>query len=166
MTVERLTSGDTDKADREQQTPRWWSRKHLHPKTLTLDAPSVQRRHVGLGLGLMNEDEGGGLDPGLIFLPPVAPPGDRLAFLLSRIQGFFDALAFAVHEIPHRPVIYLQAAFGKPIGEALRVSVATRFDLLQHPLPVRAPESWTEYARLDAARLAIARHPLDEAAGA
>ena len=45
-----------------------------------------------------------------------------------------------MHEIRHRLVIYLQAAVGKPIGEALQSHVATRFDLLQHPFPVRAPD--------------------------
>lgn len=80
------------------------------------------------------------------------------------------ALAFAVHEIPHRPAIYLQAAFGKPIGEALQGHIATRFDLLQHLLPVRDSDLErnmpADLARLDAARLAIARHPLDDAGGA
>jgi len=39
-----------------------------------------------------------------------------------------------VHEVPHRPVVHFQAAFGKSVGETQQGHITARIDLLQHPL--------------------------------
>lgn len=45
--------------------------------------PSPERRHIGLGPCLANEDQALGCDPGLIFFPLLAPARDVRAILLA-----------------------------------------------------------------------------------
>src|SRR4051794_9252724 len=45
--------------------------------------------HVGLGPGLVDEDQVFGVEPTLIFLPPLAPAGDIGAVLFAGVQALF-----------------------------------------------------------------------------
>jgi hypothetical protein len=45
--------------------------------------------HVGLGPGLVDEDQVFGVEPALIFLPPLAPAGDIDAVLVAGVQALF-----------------------------------------------------------------------------
>jgi hypothetical protein len=45
--------------------------------------------HVGLGPSLVDEDQPFGFKPALVFLPPLASPGDVGATLLAGVQAFF-----------------------------------------------------------------------------
>ncbi len=51
--------------------------------------PAAQRRHVGLGPGLIDEDEPSWINPALIRLPLQAPSRDRGPILLAGEHGFF-----------------------------------------------------------------------------
>ena len=51
--------------------------------------PAAQRGHVGLGPGLVDEDQAPGIDARLAGLPSQAAPGDIRAILLSRERGLF-----------------------------------------------------------------------------
>jgi len=51
--------------------------------------PTPERRHVGLGPGLVDEDQACRVDPGLIFFPLLTPARDVLAILLAGEHGFF-----------------------------------------------------------------------------
>ena len=55
----------------------------------TSGTPAAQRRHVGLGPGLVDEHQAGGVDPPLILLPLLTPPGDVGTILLLCEQAFF-----------------------------------------------------------------------------
>ena len=52
-------------------------------------AAAVGARHVGLGPGLVDEDQAGRIDPTLILPPLRAPPGDVGPILLAGVQAFF-----------------------------------------------------------------------------
>jgi hypothetical protein len=52
-------------------------------------SPTAQRRHVGLGPSLVDEDEAPGVRPVLAFLPLLAPPGDLWTQLFGRQHAFF-----------------------------------------------------------------------------
>jgi hypothetical protein len=63
---------------------------HLRREALATRAPAAQRRHIGLGPGLVDEDETGGIDPILVGLPllassrhvgTIALAGDQRLFL-------------------------------------------------------------------------------------
>jgi hypothetical protein len=49
----------------------------------------VHAGHVGLGPGLVDEDEPRGIEPSLIALPALTPPFDVGTVLLGRVQAFF-----------------------------------------------------------------------------
>ena len=51
--------------------------------------PTPERRHVGLGPGLVDEDQALRVDPGLIFFPLLTPARDVRAILLAGEHGFF-----------------------------------------------------------------------------
>jgi len=51
--------------------------------------PAPERRHIGLGPGLVDEDQACRVDPGLIFLPLLTPSRDVRAILLAGEHGFF-----------------------------------------------------------------------------
>ena len=51
--------------------------------------PASDRGHVGLGPGLVDEDEAPGIKPVLILLPLLPPPGDLRPQLLDGEQRFF-----------------------------------------------------------------------------
>lgn len=63
--------------------------RHLGMEPLAYRRPPTQRRHVGLGPGLIDEDEAPGVRSGLILLPLLAPPGDLWAQLFGRQHAFF-----------------------------------------------------------------------------
>jgi hypothetical protein len=52
-------------------------------------AAAMGPRHVGLGPGLVDEDQAGRIKPSLILLPLRAPPGDVGPILLAGVQAFF-----------------------------------------------------------------------------
>ena len=51
--------------------------------------PAVRADHVGLGPGLVNEDQPRWIKPSLIFFPPQALAGDVRTILLGGEHGFF-----------------------------------------------------------------------------
>lgn len=62
---------------------------HLCVQALTLGCPTPQRRHVGLGPSLVDEDQAPWINPALILLPLLAPPGDLWPELFGRQHAFF-----------------------------------------------------------------------------
>jgi hypothetical protein len=55
----------------------------------TAFAPASEPRHVGLDPCLVDEDQTRRINPALILLPPVSPPGDIRPVLLAWQNGFF-----------------------------------------------------------------------------
>jgi hypothetical protein len=62
---------------------------HLRREALTARAPATQRRHIGLGPGLVDEDEAGGIDPILVGLPLLASPRHIGTVALAGDQRLF-----------------------------------------------------------------------------
>jgi len=56
---------------------------------VTSRCPAPDRRHVGLGPGLVDEDEASGIKPTLILLPLLPPAGDLRTQLFDGEQRFF-----------------------------------------------------------------------------
>jgi hypothetical protein len=52
-------------------------------------SPTADRRHIGLGPSLIDEDETCGIKPTLILSPLLAPSGDCRPQLLGGEQSFF-----------------------------------------------------------------------------
>lgn len=63
--------------------------RHLGPEPLAARRPPPERRHVGLGPGLVNEDQTLGIDPALILFPPHPPSRDVGTILFAGVHGFF-----------------------------------------------------------------------------
>lgn len=63
--------------------------RHLGRQALTVRAPAAQRRHIGLGPGLVDEDEAGGIDAILVGLPLLASPRHVGAIALAGDQRLF-----------------------------------------------------------------------------
>ena len=63
--------------------------RHLGMEPLADRRPAPQGRHVGLGPGLVDEDEAPGIRQGLELLPLLAPPGDLRPQLLGGKNAFF-----------------------------------------------------------------------------
>lgn len=62
---------------------------HLGREALTARAPAAQRRHIGLGPSLVDEDEAGGIDPILVGLPLLASPRHIGTVALAGDQRLF-----------------------------------------------------------------------------
>ena len=62
---------------------------HFGMEPLAHRCPPSQRRHVGLRPGLIDEDQASRIKPALIFLPLLAPPGDRGSELFGGQYAFF-----------------------------------------------------------------------------
>ncbi len=63
--------------------------RHLGNQARPTPRASVAAGHVGLGPGLVDEDQAPGIKPALILLPPGAPSGDVGPILLAGVQAFF-----------------------------------------------------------------------------
>jgi hypothetical protein len=63
--------------------------RHLRWEALTARPPATQRRHIGLGPGLVDEDEAGGIDPILVGLPLLASPRHVGTISLAGDQRLF-----------------------------------------------------------------------------
>jgi len=61
----------------------------LGPEPRAARRPSPERRHVGLGPSLIEEDQAAGFNPVLIGQPPRAPSRDVGAILFAGEHGFF-----------------------------------------------------------------------------
>ena len=75
---------------------RSWSssgRAAPRPSAAARAAPAPERRHVGLGPGLVDEHQPGRVDPALVLLPLRPPACDVGALPLGRDQRLFYALA-------------------------------------------------------------------------
>jgi hypothetical protein len=66
-------------------TPLW----HLGDQTLAALTAAVLAGHVGLGPGLVDEDQAARIKAPLVLLPSGAPAGDVGAVLLGGEQAFF-----------------------------------------------------------------------------
>jgi hypothetical protein len=62
---------------------------HLRREALTARAPAAQRRHIGLGPSLVDEDEAGWIDPILVRLPLLASPRNVGTIALAGDQRLF-----------------------------------------------------------------------------
>ena len=56
---------------------------------LAASAPAPRAGHVGFGPGFVNKNKAGWINPGLVFFPAQAAPGNVGAILLGGEQGFF-----------------------------------------------------------------------------
>ena len=56
---------------------------------LAASAPASERRHVGLGPSLVDEDQAGRIDRRLMRFPARSPPGDVRPVLYAGKRGFF-----------------------------------------------------------------------------
>jgi hypothetical protein len=63
--------------------------RHLGDQPAAAGAAAMAARHVGLGPGLVDKDQSGGVEPALMRLPAPPPPGDVRPVLLAGVQGFF-----------------------------------------------------------------------------
>jgi len=63
--------------------------RYFRAEPLSARSPSPQRCHIGLGPGLVDEDEAGRLNPILIGQPLRPPARDVGAILLAGVHGFF-----------------------------------------------------------------------------
>ena len=63
--------------------------RRLGPEPLAARRPAPERRHVGLGPGLVDEHQPGRVDPALVFRPLRPPARDVRAVLLGRDQRLF-----------------------------------------------------------------------------
>ena len=63
--------------------------RHLGDQPLAAGRPAVAARHVGLGPGLVDEDQARRIKPALILLPLRPPPCDVGPVLLAGVQAFF-----------------------------------------------------------------------------
>ena len=82
--------------------------RHLGLDALSDRRPAPERRHVGLGPGLVDEHQAGGVDAALIQDPLRPPTRDIGTILLGRDQRLFLCeRPLGVHELPHRAVVDL-----------------------------------------------------------
>jgi hypothetical protein len=63
--------------------------RHIGLQPFAFPAPAADRRHVGLGPGLIDEDQSRGGNQGLIFLPPIASSGDVRPLPFAGVICFF-----------------------------------------------------------------------------
>lgn len=63
--------------------------RHFGVKPLTLGCPAAQGGHVGFGPCFINEHEAAGINPPLILLPLLAPPGHLGPELFGGQHAFF-----------------------------------------------------------------------------
>ena len=88
--VEHAGSVDPITAERRQEGHRApMAIRYFGMEPLTDRRPAAQRRHVGLGPGLVDEDEASRIKPALILLPLLASPGDRGPELFGGQHAFF-----------------------------------------------------------------------------
>jgi len=66
--------------------------RHLGNQPGAAPAPPVMAGHVGLGSGLVDEDEAVRVKPALVFLPLRAPPSDVGAVLFAGEQAFLKSI--------------------------------------------------------------------------
>ena len=104
---------------------------------LVFPAPATDRRHVGLGPGLVDEHQRLDIERWLILLPPLAPPGDIRSLLFDGVNGFFEAQTLAVHEGPHGLVVDLEPPIRQFISKTLDGKISAP-DTLNKPVPPRA----------------------------
>jgi hypothetical protein len=75
--------------------------------------PSSQRRHVGLGPGLVDEDQALRRDAILILCPLRPPPRHVRTVAFASHHAFFKAQLLGMDELPDRSIIDLETALGK-----------------------------------------------------
>ncbi len=63
--------------------------RHGGDQTLSTLASPAQARHLGIGAGLVDEDQAGRVERRLSCPPYLPVLGDVRTFLLSRVRGFF-----------------------------------------------------------------------------
>jgi hypothetical protein len=63
--------------------------RHLADQAFAASAPASQRRHVGLGPRLIDEDETRRINSRLIFFPLRPPPCNVRPILFAGHRGFF-----------------------------------------------------------------------------
>ena len=89
-TVEHAWCVDPVTAQRREERQRFpVSMRHLCIEPLPPRSPASQRRHVGLGPGLIDENQAPRIDAGLMLLPERSLAGDIRPGLLAGQDAFF-----------------------------------------------------------------------------
>jgi hypothetical protein len=89
-TIEHARCGDSIAAQGSEEGHGFpMPLRHIGLQPLAFPAPAADRRHVGLSPSLIDEDQPGRINQGLIFLPPVASSGDVRSLLFACVIGFF-----------------------------------------------------------------------------
>jgi hypothetical protein len=91
--------------------------------------------HVGLGPGLVDEDEPPRIDRRLTRLPALTPPGDVRPVLFGGAQAFFERHAFVLQKMPKRVIADHQAAVGQLPEQSAQRQVRLLGDPRQNPTP-------------------------------
>ncbi len=90
-----------------------WPEGNRHLQPLTASTPATQRRHVGLGPGLVDEHQPGRGNPALILLPAGPLASHVRPRLLGGHAAFFEGQLLAMHEAPHSVIVDPEAARGE-----------------------------------------------------
>jgi len=89
-TVEDAGSGDAVMSKGCQEGQRLpVTMRHFGRQRRAAPVPAMGSGHVGLGPGLVDEDQPPRIDPALVFVPPGPLPGNVRAILLAGEHGFF-----------------------------------------------------------------------------
>ena len=73
--------------------------------------PAAQRRHICLWSGLIDKNQTCGVNPLLIFSPPLPMMCDLWPELLARQNAFFETEPLLVNKTPDLNLVHLHAKF-------------------------------------------------------
>jgi hypothetical protein len=125
--------------------------------------PTSDRGHVGLGPGLINEDETSGIKSALIFLPLLAPTGHLRTHLFGGEQAFFEAETGRANQSPDRHRATRDASLSKFSDHLPYRHVGHGLKTLHHKCPMRLKQPLAMPAHPPRCRsplLALALRPL------
>ena len=133
--------------------------RNLGVKSVSARRPSPQRRHIGPGPGLVDEDQPLSFDAILILCPLDSSPRDLGSVAFASRHAFFEAELLGMHEVPHRVAIDLQATTGELGNETTYGEIVVPDPLRQPDCVVSRNRLWlvtAHLARLNAAGLIAA----------
>ena len=110
---------------------------HLRPQPLTAKTTTMGPRHVGLGPGLIDEDQARRIKPSLVLLPVGAAPRDLWSILLAREQAFFKRKYLTLVKLPQGTVARLDTPVGELGQQPPQREVGLRREPRMQPLPLR-----------------------------
>lgn len=129
--------------------------------------PALKRGHIGLGPGLVAEDQLVRIKSRLILPPLRSPSGDRRAVLLGGEQRFFGAEPGAAQLMPHRIVADSKAPRAQFLGQRPDRQMRAGFQLRQKPRFLigkntggHLPSAWPTRCLMRAAAGPTSRHSI------